>query len=187
MKITKTKLEGLIIVETELFQDERGFFTESYSKKTYEKFGLNYEIVQDNHSRSINKDTIRGLHYQLNPKAQSKIIKVLKGSIIDVSVDIRKGSPTFGKWEKVVLSDTNLKQLIVPKGFANGFCSLEPETEVYYKVDEYYAPEYERSIIWNDPQLAIDWPANNPILSDKDKKAPLFKDAEIDFTFGDYQ
>jgi dTDP-4-dehydrorhamnose 3,5-epimerase len=181
VKITETSLPGVLLIEPKVFGDHRGFFMESYNKKLFAEYGLDFDFIQDNHSLSQQAGTIRGLHYQLNPKAQTKLIRVTRGAIYDVIVDIRKGSPTFGKWQGFILSADNKRQLLVPKGFAHGFCTLVENTEVQYKVDEYYSPEHDRGILWNDPALGIDWPTTNPILSDKDTKHPLLADAEINF------
>lgn len=184
MKLIKTKLEGVYILEPEVFGDHRGFFMESYNKKRLEDLGFFYDLVQDNHSLSVQAGTIRGLHYQLKPKAQTKIVRVLTGAIYDVVVDIRKGSPTFGQWVGVILSEENKRQIVVPKGFAHGICTLVPNTQILYKVDEYYSPEHDRGIRWNDPELGIDWPVSEPILSEKDKHQPFLKEAEINFEYG---
>ncbi len=130
---------------------------------------------------SVEIGVLRGLHYQLNPKAQTKLVRVVSGAIYDVAVDIRKKSSTFGQWVGVNLSEANKRQLLVPQGFAHGFCTTEPQTQVLYKVDEYYSPLHDRGILWNDPAIGIDWPTANPILSDKDQKHPLLKDAEVNF------
>jgi dTDP-4-dehydrorhamnose 3,5-epimerase len=181
VKVTETLLPGVLLIEPTVFGDHRGFFMESYNKKLFAEHEIDFNFVQDNHSLSQQAGTIRGLHYQLNPKAQTKLVRVTQGAIYDVVVDIRKGSPTFGKWQGFILSADNKRQLIVPKGFAHGFCTLVENTEVQYKVDEYYSPEHDRGILWNDPALGIDWPTANPILSDKDTKHPLLADAEINF------
>ncbi|WP_088834213.1 dTDP-4-dehydrorhamnose 3,5-epimerase [Paenibacillus tyrfis] len=181
MNIIPTKLKGVVIVEPAVFGDNRGFFMESYNSEKFKKLGIDYDFAQDNHSLSVETGVLRGLHYQLNPKAQTKLVRVAAGAIYDVAVDIRKGSPTFGQWVGVILSAGNKRQLLVPKGFAHGFCTLVPNTEVLYKVDEFYSPEHDRGIVWNDPALGIDWPTANPILSDKDGKHPVLKDAEINF------
>lgn len=183
MKITETKLNGVFVLEPIVYQDHRGFFMESYNKQKFHDQGLDLDFVQDNHSLSVQAGTLRGLHYQLHPKAQSKLVRVISGAILDVVVDIRINSPTFGEWIAVELSDTNKKQLLVPKGFAHGFCTLVPNTQVFYKVDEYYSPEHDRGILWNDPSIGIAWPTSNPILSDKDKHHTLLKDAEINFEY----
>ncbi|MDF2953365.1 MAG: dTDP-4-dehydrorhamnose 3 [Thermodesulfobacterium sp.] len=181
----ETALEGVYILEPTVFEDHRGFFMESYNKKDFEEIGLFFNFVQDNHSLSIHAFVLRGLHFQLNPKAQAKVVRCLKGAIYDVVVDIRKGSPTFGKWIGVILTEYNKRQIVVPKGFAHGVLTLVPNTEILYKVDEYYSPEHDRSIRWNDPDLKIDWPTSNPILSEKDKNAPFLKDIleEINFYY----
>ena len=181
----ETALEGVYILEPTVFEDHRGFFMESYNKRDFEEIGLFFDFVQDNHSLSVQASVLRGLHFQLNPKAQTKVVRCLKGAIYDVVVDIRKGSPTFGKWIGVILTEYNKRQIVVPKGFAHGVLTFVPNTEILYKVDEYYSPEHDRSIRWNDPDLKIDWPTKNPILSEKDKNAPFLKDIleEINFYY----
>jgi dTDP-4-dehydrorhamnose 3,5-epimerase len=181
MKIVPTKIDGVVILEPTVFGDSRGFFLESYNRQTFEKLGLNHTFVQDNHSLSVETGVLRGLHYQLNPKAQTKLVRVIAGAIYDVAVDIRRNSPTFGHWVGVILSSSNKRQLLVPQGFAHGFCTLVPNTEVLYKVDSLYSPEYDRGIAWDDPQLGIDWPTATPILSDKDTKHPCLQEAELNF------
>lgn len=183
MKITETKLQGVYLLEPKVFGDHRGFFMETYNKQVFDQHGLDYNFIQDNHSLSVPAGTLRGLHYQLAPKAQTKLVRCLKGAIYDVAVDIREGSPTFGQWVGYVLSEHNKRQLLVPKGFAHGFCTLVDNTEVAYKVDEYYSPEHDRGILWNDPEIGIDWSTDEPILSDKDKVHPTLKEAEKNFTF----
>ena len=178
-----TPLEGVFIIEPTVFEDHRGFFMESYNYREFVELGLDTHFVQDNHSLSKEPGTLRGLHYQLAPKAQTKLVRCIRGAIYDVVVDIRKGSPTFGKWYSVILTEHNRKMLWVPKGFAHGFVTLVPNTEVIYKVDEYYYPEYDRAIRWNDPHLKIEWPVKNPILSEKDKNAPFLEQAEINFIY----
>lgn len=186
MKFTKTYLDGVMIVEPAVFGDHRGWFMEAYNEVNFKKNGVNIKFVQDNQSFSATKGTLRGLHYQLNPKAQTKLVRCTRGAIFDVAVDIRKGSPTFGKWFGIELTAENKKQLLIPKGFAHGFMTLTEDVEVQYKVDEFYAPECDRGIIWNDPQIGIDWPIDiQPILSSKDEIAPLLKDAEINFKYGE--
>ncbi|WP_028563116.1 dTDP-4-dehydrorhamnose 3,5-epimerase [Paenibacillus pinihumi] len=168
MQKLNTGIDGVWIIEPTVHQDNRGFFTESYSKKNYEAFGIVPEFVQDNHSLSKEAGTLRGLHYQLDPFAQGKLVRVLAGAIYDVAVDIRISSPTFGQWVGVILSGDNHRQLWIPPGFAHGFCTLIPNTQVAYKVDQYYNASADRGIAWNDPELAIPWPINNPLLSGKD-------------------
>lgn len=168
-------------MEPKVHGDHRGFFMESYNNQTFEQLGFNYSFVQDNHSLSAEAGTLRGLHYQNSPKAQTKLVRVISGAVYDVVVDIRKDSPTYGEWFGVILSASNKRQLLIPKGFAHGFCTLVPNTEVIYKVDELYSPEHDRGILWSDPQLNIDWPSSDPILSEKDQLLPLLKDADIQF------
>ncbi len=170
-------LPEIIIIEPELFEDERGYFTEMYHQRKYQEAGIEGNFVQDNRSRS-RQGTIRGLHYQLG-KPQGKLIWTLSGKVFDVAVDIRRNSPTFGKWVGTLLSSENKKGIYVPPDFAHGFCVLSAEAEVFYKCTELYSPEHERSIRWNDPDLAIDWPTENPALSEKDAAAPFLKDAEL--------
>jgi dTDP-4-dehydrorhamnose 3,5-epimerase len=185
MNVIETSLSGVCILEPKLFQDHRGFFMESYNHKQCEAAGISEHFVQDNHSLSVESGTLRGLHYQLHPRAQTKLIRVLRGAIYDVVVDIRKGSPTFGHWKSFILSAENKRQLLVPKGFAHGFCTLVPHTEVLYKVDEYYSPEHDRGIAWSDSELSIEWPTSNPVLSEKDQQHPQFKYPEMNFQAGE--
>ncbi|MCA1041609.1 dTDP-4-dehydrorhamnose 3,5-epimerase [Bacillus infantis] len=185
MKVIKTDLEGVKVIEPTVFGDYRGWFMETYNKAKFLEIGLDLNFVQDNHSFSAAKGTLRGLHYQLNPKAQTKLIRCTKGAIFDVAVDIRKNSPSFSKWFGIELSDENKKQLLVPKGFAHAFITLTDNVEVQYKVDELYSPENDRGIIWNDPEIGIEWPIDiTPILSEKDQKAPLLKYAKNNFNYG---
>ncbi|WP_041808402.1 dTDP-4-dehydrorhamnose 3,5-epimerase [Evansella cellulosilytica] len=185
MEIINTKLEGVVIIEPKVFGDNRGFFMESYNQEKFQQVGLKYKLIQDNHSLSVEPGVLRGLHYQLNPKAQTKIVRVATGAIYDVVVDIRKESPTFGEWIGAILSEHNKRQIVVPKGFAHGFCTLVPNTNVLYKVDEYYSKEHDRGILWNDPDIGIEWPICNPILSEKDKVHPPLTGADINFQYGD--
>ncbi|MDN4620702.1 dTDP-4-dehydrorhamnose 3,5-epimerase [Paenibacillus sp. PsM32] len=181
MKVTSLTLEGAKLIEPVVHGDHRGFFMESYNEKLMHENGIKHNFIQDNHSLSAEPGVLRGMHYQLNPKAQTKLIRVISGSIYDVIVDIRKDSPTFGQWQGFILSDANKRQLLVPQGFAHGFCTLAANTQVIYKVDEYYSPEHDRGIAWDDPSLNIDWPVSSPVLSDKDTRHPLLKDAELNF------
>lgn len=174
MKHTNCKLKGIILIEPDVFADNRGFFLESYSKKKYQEFGINCEFVQDNHSAST-KGTLRGMHWQLNP-GQAKLVRVTLGEVYDVVVDIRKNSPTFGQWEGFYLSAENKKQLFVPVGFAHSFCVISDKVEFIYKCDTYYSPKDERGFMWNDPTIDIKWPITSPILSQRDLNQPLFKD-----------
>jgi dTDP-4-dehydrorhamnose 3,5-epimerase len=172
MKLVQTELKDLWVVEPISFEDHRGFFLESYNKRKFSEQGIDIEFNQDNHSLSVSTGTLRGLHYQLAPKAQTKLVRVLAGSIFDVAVDLRAESDTFGQWVGVTLSAMNKRQLLVPKGFAHGFYTMEPNTEVAYKVDEYYSIEHDRGIRWNDPDIGINWPSDSPILSKKDEFNP---------------
>ena len=177
MKITRLDIPDIYLLDPKVFEDNRGFFYESFNLKTFHAAtGTSVDFVQDNHSRSA-KSVIRGLHYQLAPKGQGKIVRVVKGSIFDVAVDIRAESPTSGKWVGVTLSAENKKQIWIPEGFAHGFMSLEDDTEVIYKTTEYYSPEHECSIRWNDSYVAVDWPDGDYCISEKDKDASHFSDA----------
>jgi dTDP-4-dehydrorhamnose 3,5-epimerase len=183
MQVIGTVLQGLKLIEPLVHGDHRGFFFESYSEEKFREHGLNTKFVQDNHSLSAEAGVIRGLHYQISPRAQSKLVRVTAGAIYDVAVDIRVGSPTYGNWQGFILSASNKRQLFVPRGFAHGFCTLVPDTEVQYKVDEFYALECDRGIAWSDPALGIDWPVASPILSEKDAKLPHLADAENHFIY----
>ncbi|MGP4073225.1 dTDP-4-dehydrorhamnose 3,5-epimerase [Piscibacillus sp. B03] len=185
MKITQTNLDGVVIVEPNVYGDHRGWFMETYNKSVLADYGVNIEFIQDNQSYSATKGTLRGLHYQMNPKAQTKLVRCTKGIIFDVAVDIREGSPTYGEWFGIELSAENKKQLLVPKGFSHAFMTLTNDVEVQYKVDEVYSPENERSILWNDPEIGIKWPNVIPVLSAKDEVAPLLKDADNNFVSGE--
>lgn len=182
-KKIQTFLPDVYLLEPTVFEDHRGFFMESYNKKDFEEIGLCINFVQDNHSLSIQPGVLRGLHFQLEPKAQTKVVRCLKGVIYDVVVDIRKGSPTYKKWAGFILSEYNKRQIVVPKGFAHAFLTLVPNTEILYKVDEYYSPEHERSIRWDDPDIGIEWPIREPILSEKDKNAPSLIEIEDQINF----
>ncbi len=177
-------IEGLVLVKPKVFVDDRGFFMEFYKRSDFASAGIDVDFVQDNHSRST-KGVLRGLHYQLEPKAQGKLVRCVRGRIFDVAVDVRRGSPTFGKWFGVELSEENHHMLWIPKGFAHGFLVLSSVAEVIYKVSgAEYAPEYERCIRWDDEEIGIDWPLDGePILSKKDANAPLLRDAEINFVW----
>lgn len=184
MNFTKTNLEGVLVVEPAVFGDHRGWFMETYSKAKFQAQGLGYMFVQDNQSYSAVKGTLRGLHFQLNPKAQTKLVRCTRGSIYDVAVDIRQGSPSYGKWFGIELTGENKKQLLIPKGFAHGFITLTADVEVQYKCDELYAPECDGGILWNDPDIGIEWPLDvTPVLSAKDENAPLLKDVSLNFVY----
>ena len=166
MKVTKFEIPGLLLIEPKVFEDDRGFFMETYNAERYSEYGLPANFVQDNHSMSA-KGTLRGLHYQLG-RPQGKLVRVTKGEVFDVAVDVRRGSPHFGKWVGVTLSAENKHQFYIPEGFAHGFCVISENAEFLYKCTDYYAPEEERGIIWNDPDISIDWPVLEPLLSSKD-------------------
>lgn len=181
MKAQQLVLEDAVLLEPVVHGDHRGFFMESYNQEVMKHLGLHFNFIQDNQSLSAEPRVLRGLHYQLTPKAQTKLVRVLSGAIYDVILDIRKSSPTFGQWVGVILSEYNKRQLLVPKGFAHGFCTLVPNTQVLYKVDEYYSPQHDRGILWNDSNLNIDWPVSDPLISDKDQNHPTFANAEMNF------
>jgi len=179
------KANSCILIKPTCHRDHRGFFAETYSRKKYLEYGIDIEFVQDNRSISKEVGTIRGLHFQAPPNAQAKLVRCGRGALFDVAVDIRRGSPTYGKWESYELTAENGYQLYVPIGFAHGFITLEPDSEIVYKCTDYYAPETEASVLWNDPDIRIHWPKlDKPILSDKDAVAPMLKDFESPFIYG---
>lgn len=178
MKFTKTKLEGVVIIEPDVFGDNRGFFMESWNKKKMLEAGLDYDFVQDNHSKSTVKGTLRGIHFQKGDKAQAKLVRCVKGSVLDVAVDLRRNSQTFKQWVGVELSEENKKQLLIPRGFGHGFVTLTDDVEFLYKADNYYAPEADAGVRWNDPEIGVEWGIENPVLSEKDKKNPFLKDCK---------
>lgn len=182
MEIIKTNIEGLLVIQPRVFADARGFFFESYNEKMYRENGIDIRFCQDNQSKS-GYGVIRGLHYQLNPHSQSKLVSVIRGAVWDVAVYLRKNSPTFGQWYGVELTEDNHTQFLIPQGFAHGFSVLSEMAVFSYKCDDFYNPTLERGIMFNDPALAIDWkiPAGKEIISDKDMKHPLFADAEMNF------
>jgi len=182
MKIIETGFEGLLIIKPEIFSDKRGYFFESYNLKTYREAGLDFSPVQDNESKS-SAGVVRGLHYQLKPFDQAKLIRVIEGKIFDVALDLRKDSPTFGKWYGTELDSESKTQFFIPKGFAHGFSVLEGSAIILYKCDNFYNPGYERGISASDPELAIDWKirSSEMIISMKDSKNPIFREAEYNF------
>lgn len=186
MKVIKTEIEGVVILEPKVFGDERGYFFESFSQKEFEEKVCKTTFIQDNESKST-YGVLRGLHFQKMPYAQSKLVRVVKGSVLDLAVDIRKGSPTFGKHVATVLSEENKMQFFVPRGFAHGFVVLSDEAIFQYKCDNYYSPQSEGGIMWNDPALNIDWqiPIKDIILSDKDKKNLLLADSDYLFDYNE--
>jgi len=176
MEIVKTKFADAYLIKPQVFQDERGFFIETYSEKKFNELGIEAKFVQDNHAMSVSKGTLRGLHFQTGESAQAKLVRVTKGAVYDVIVDLRKDSETFGEWESFELTDNNFYMLFVPRGFAHGYCTLEDYTEFQYKCDNLYAPMADSGIAWNDPDLKIHWPIEDPILSDKDQKQQFFRE-----------
>lgn len=177
MNVIETGIDGLVIIEPRIFRDPRGYFFESFSQREFSEKVSPVDFVQDNESRS-SYGVLRGLHFQKPPFAQAKLVRVIKGRVLDVAVDLRTGSPTYGRYEAVELSEDNHRQFFIPRGFAHGFCVLSDEAVFQYKCDNYYAPQSEGAVIWNDPDLAIDWmiPAEDVILSDKDRKHPYLRD-----------
>ena len=184
MNVIETALAGVRILEPQVFGDTRGWFMESWSKKKMEDAGIIVDFVQDNHSFSAQKGTLRGLHYQLNPMAQAKLLRVSRGAIFDIAVDIRRGSPTYAKWVGVELSAENSRQLFIPRGFAHGFITLTDDVEVQYKADNFYAPACDGNIRWDDPEIGVKWPLAPVVLSEKDANAPfLSARTELNFTY----
>lgn len=181
MRFTETAIGGVMLVEPAVFGDHRGFFMESWSKRSFEEAGLYYDFVQDNHSRSTVKGTLRGIHFQRGQWAQAKLVRCVRGAVLDVAVDLRPESPTYKKWVAVELSAENKKQLLIPRRFGHGFVTLTDEVEFLYKADQFYAPGHEGGIRWNDPELNIDWGVEAPVLSDKDRKLPWLRGAVTDF------
>ena len=181
MNFIPTKLDGVYIVEPKVFGDHRGFFMESWSKRAFEEAGLFYDFVQDNHSYSSVKGTLRGIHFQRGEYSQAKLVRCVRGAVLDVAVDLRRSSPTYGQWTAVELSAENTRQFLIPRGFGHGFVTLTDEVEFLYKADNLYAPAADAGILWNDPALGIDWGVEAPVLSAKDAALPLWKDAITDF------
>ena len=178
MKVTPLSIPDVLLIEPQVFGDDRGFFYESFNQNKFEEsIGKKINFVQDNHSKSV-KGVLRGLHYQLTPKAQGKLVRVIKGEVFDVAVDLRQSSPTFGKWVREILSSENKKQLWIPEGFAHGFLTLSDTAEFLYKTTDFYSPEHEQSILWDDETIRIDWPLEDVSLSSKDNAALSFKEAK---------
>lgn len=184
MTIHETSLPGVFLIEPKVFGDSRGYFYESYNERAFHEAGITARFVQDNVSRS-QRGVLRGLHYQLAPHAQGKLVRVMAGEVFDVAVDIRRGSPSFGRWYGVMLTAENKRSLWIPPGFAHGFCVTSETAEFTYKVTDFYAPAHDRSILWDDPDIGIDWPdeVNPALLSDKDRRGVRLADAEINFSF----
>ena len=181
MKVIKTELEGVLILEPDVHGDHRGFFMESWSRRDMEKAGLFYDFVQDNHSFSAQKGTLRGIHFQRGDKAQAKLVRCIRGTVLDIAVDFRPASQTYKKWAAVELSAENKKQFLIPRGFGHAFLTLTDNVEFLYKADNYYFAEAEAGIRWNDPEIGIDWPVTAPILSQKDADAPFLKDIDTGY------
>ncbi len=181
MELIQTSIADVYLVEPTVFTDHRGFFMESWSKQVFEKAGLFYDFVQDNHSASSAKGTLRGIHFQRGDKSQAKLVRCIRGAVLDVAVDLRPESNTYRKWISVELSAENKRQLLIPRGFGHGFLTLTGDVEFFYKADNFYAPEADCGIRWNDPELAVDWGIADPILSEKDRKLPWLRDAETNF------
>jgi len=183
LKVESLAIQDVKLVTPARFGDDRGFFSETYNAQRFKDAGIEADFIQDNHSLSAQRGTVRGLHFQAPPFAQSKLVRVLRGTMLDVAVDVRKGSPTYGKWVSAELSAENGVQIFVPRGFLHGFVTLEPDTEIAYKVDNYYSKECDGAVLWNDPALGIDWgiPANEAVLSDKDAAAQSFAEFETPF------
>lgn len=183
MEIIRTELPGVCIIEPKVFGDHRGYFTETWSKREMERLGFSFDFVQDNESFTAEKGTIRGIHFQIDPMAQAKIVRVSQGAVLDVAVDLRKGSPFYKKWVAVELSAENHRQLLLPRGFGHGFVSLTNDVLFLYKVDNAYSPECDRSIRFDDPEIGVDWGITDPILSVKDQTAPVLADSECNFVY----
>jgi len=182
-RATRLEIQDMILITPRAYEDQRGFFMETYKLSEFTQLGLPQRFVQDNFSHS-RKNVLRGLHYQLDPKAQGKLVTVIQGEIFDVGVDLRRGSPTYGRWAGLQLSSRTGEMVYVPAGFAHGFCVLSEAADVAYKVTQEYAPEVDRGIAWNDPHLGIVWPVSDPLLSVKDASLPRMADAEINFAYG---
>ncbi len=183
MNVIKTDLLDVFILEPKVFGDQRGWFMESWSQREMNKNGLYYNFVQDNQSYSANKGTLRGFHFQKGEASQAKLVRCGRGSVLDVAIDLRKGSPTYIKWVAVELSAENKRQLLIPRGFAHAFLTLTDDVEFLYKADNYYVPQEDRSIIWNDQEIGVQWGIKNPIISEKDANAPIFCNCDADFFY----
>lgn len=181
MNVIETKLPGVVIVEPQVFGDHRGWFMESWSQKTMADNGLNVNFVQDNLSYTARKGTLRGIHFQQYPMAQTKLVRVTRGAVMDVAVDLRKDSPTYRQWVAVELSAENRKQLLIPQGFGHAFLTLTDNVEFVYKCDNFYSKEHDRNIRFDDPELGVEWGIAEPILSEKDAAAPFLKDSDCNF------
>lgn len=185
MRVTELSIPGVKLIEPTYFEDYRGYYCETYSKRALHEIGIDSEFVQDNHFLSLKRGTIRGIHFQNEPYAQAKLIRCTRGSLLDFAVDLRKGAGTYKKWVSVVLSAENRRQLYIPKGFGHVCMALQDMTEGQYKVDCLYAPEYDRAIAWDDPEIGIQWPDIDPLVSFKDQDAPSLAESDVNFTFED--
>ena len=183
MNVIKTEVLDVVILEPRVFGDNRGWFMESWSQQKMEDAGLFYQFVQDNHSFSAKKGVLRGLHFQKGEAAQAKLVRCARGAVLDVAVDMRVGSPTYKKLVAVELSAENKRQLLIPRGCLHGFVTLTDDVEFLYKADNYYCPEADRNILWNDPEIGVDWGIEHPILSEKDANAPTLAQSDIDFIY----
>lgn len=183
MKRIDTKLPGVCIVEPQVFGDHRGYFMETYSTKAFADIGIANEFVQDNQSFTAQKGTLRGIHFQNTPMAQAKLVRVTKGAVLDVAVDLRKGSPTYKQWVGVELSAENKRMLFIPRGFGHGFVTLTDDVEFCYKVDNLYSRECDRGIRFDDPEIGVDWGVTNPVLSQKDMTSPMLRDSDCNFIY----
>lgn len=183
MKITKLEIPEVMVLEPKYFEDYRGYYSEVYSARTLKEFGIDDVFIQDNHSFSLKKGTIRGIHFQNNPSPQIKLVRCTRGKVLDYAVDLRKGSPTYKKWVVVELSEQNRKQILIPEGFGHAFVTLEDNCEVLYKVTSFYEPTLDRAIAWNDPEINISWPITNPIVSVKDINAPTLVKSDVNFIY----
>lgn len=181
MKIIPTKIKDVVIIELDVFSDNRGWFTETYNKEKLKNLGVDCDFIQDNHSFSLTKGTLRGMHFQNKPYAQAKLVRCTKGAVLDVAVDLRKDSLTYKQWVSAELTEENKKQMFIPRGFAHGFLTLTDNVEFQYKVDNYYNKQSERCVNYNDPDIKINWENINPLLLERDKNAPFLKDLDVDF------
>lgn len=189
MQVHETGFSGLLVLEPRVFQDERGFFLESYSRDSFKNIGIDCDFVQDNHAYSRDVGVLRGFHFQTPPAAQAKLVWVTRGAVLDVVVDLRKGSPSFGRWRHVILSSANFKRMFIPRGFGHAYVTIMPDTEFQYKVDGPYSPKHEGGIAWDDPDIGMEWQValqgREPVMSEKDRRLPRLADFDSPFIFED--